>query len=328
MPPMSAWQQRAWTQWGGALAAERLGHALLLAGPTTLGTRELARMLAQRLLCSQPAEAHGPACGNCRGCRLFGAGSHPDFTHVTLQVNEKTDRLRSEISVDQIRSLGQWLSLTAQFGGRQVALIEPAELMRHAAANALLKSLEEPLPGRHLVLVTAHPASLPATIRSRCQRIELRLPPASEARLWMIEQGVETAQLDEALSAAEGDPGLAINYLTQRRLGLRDEVHRDLAALAAAREQPMAVALRWIGDALAERLRFAAEAARDLARWQLSGRPDPALLRAGLTATGDVPKLAVWFDEANRTRALLDAPLRPDLLVTGLLLGWKAALRP
>ena len=77
-------------------------------------------------------------------------------------------RLRSEIVIEQIRELSQKLSLTPQYGRAQVAIVDPADAVNTAACNALLKTLEEPQPGRHLWLVAANPARLPATIRSRC----------------------------------------------------------------------------------------------------------------------------------------------------------------
>lgn len=321
------WHSRAWSQLGGPLAAGRLGHALLLVGQVALGKRELGRALARRLLCTSPEHPAGMACGACRSCHLFEAGTHPDFADVGIELNEKTGKMRSEILVDQIRRLSQWFSLTAQFGGAQIAMIDPADGLRGAAANALLKTLEEPLPGRYLILVTARPASLPATIRSRCQRLELHVPAKIEAVDWLRAQGVEPCLVDDALYAAEGNPGLALAYLNEGRLALRSEVQRDLAALASGRERPISVALRWADGAAAERLRFAAETARDIGRAQWGGRTDGGLASLGLTAAGDFPKLAEWFDEANRTRELLDAPLRADLLLTGLLQKWRPALQ-
>ncbi len=324
---LAPWLQRTWAHLGGPLAAGRLGHALLLTGQAGLGQRDLAHALAQRLICTHPSDASAMACGRCRGCQLFLAGNHPDIRDVGIELNEKTGKLRSEILVEQIRQLGQWFSLTAQFGGAQVAVIEPADMMKGAAANALLKTLEEPLPNRYLVLVTAFSGRLPATIRSRCQRIDVGLPPADEARAWMRAQSVDTGVIDESLQAAEGNPGLALRYVSDQTLALRHEVQRDLAALAAGRERPLAVAMRWSDESAAERLRFAATTARDLARQRFGSIDDPSLARVGLTAVGDFSKLAAWFDEANRVRTLLESPLRADLLLLGLLQHWTAAVR-
>ncbi|MFA5684786.1 MAG: DNA polymerase III subunit delta' [Lysobacteraceae bacterium] len=320
----SPWQQRLWRTLDGARAGGRLGHALLFVGPPQLGKTSLARALAQRLLCSGEPTADGRACGQCRGCRLFASGSHPDFRSVGLETNEKSGKLRSEIVVDQIRDLAQWLLLTSRFGGNQVALIEPADLLGHATANALLKTLEEPLPGRYLLLVSARPARLPATIRSRCQRMNLPLPPATEARDWLLAQGIEPAQADTALAAAGGHPGLARAYLQDGRLALREAVRADLIGLAQQRRTPLAVAMQWAESGPSECVRFAAEFAHDLSRQSAAGG---ASTTSGLTAPDDFSKLAQWFDEANRIRGLLDAPLRLDLLLTALLRQWQAAWR-
>lgn len=345
--PLAPWQQRVWDSIAGALAAGRLGHALLFCGPPRLGKRVLAERLAQALLC-ESRDADQQACGRCRQCAAFlrryqtdppqtrpdgslahpdGHPEHPDVRFVGYIVNAKGDRMRSEIAVEQVRELGAWFALTPRQARAQVALIEPADGLNAAAANALLKTLEEPLPGRFLLLASARPARLPATIRSRCQRIELRLPPAAEARGWLLAQGLDDQRVDAALAAAEGNPGVALAFAGDNSLTLMKQVRSDLAALAGGRERAIAVAVRWADGASAQRLRFAAEFARDLGRARFGGAADPQIDGAGLTAPIDFPKLAAWFDEANRTRELLDAPLRTDLLLTGLLLRWQEALR-
>jgi len=325
---LTAWQQRAFLTPAGALASGRLGHALLVVGPDGIGKRAVARALAQRLLCQSTPTSEGHACGACRGCQLYAAGTHPDLREVGIEFNEKTNKLRSEILAEQIRELARWFALTAQFGAAQVALIEPAEGMRGAAANALLKTLEEPLPGRYLILLSAQPGRLPATIRSRCQRLDVALPSAAEAAVWLQQQGVEVAVATEALSATGGNPGLALAYVREARLPLRRQVMDDLAGLASGRERAITVALRWGDDSLPVRLRFAAELARDVGAASLGAVGAMTQELAGLTACRDFPKLAAWFDEANRTRQLLDAPLRVDLMLTGLLQSWSDAFRP
>src|SRR5690606_39287788 len=101
--------------------------------------------------------------------------------------------------------------------------------MSDAAANALLKTLEEPVPGRYLWLLSANPARLPATIRSRCQRLEFRLPPADEAAAWLRARGHADGVATEALAAARGHPGLADAWLRDGGMSLRREVAADLA---------------------------------------------------------------------------------------------------
>lgn len=335
MTPFAPWQARVYAQAAASLEAGRLGHAQLFCGPARLGKRAVAERLAQRVLCEQPA---GPEpCGACRSCRLFaqrhqrdpvelrpdgepahpfGHPAHPDATFVGLVTNEKSKekKMRTEIVIDQIRELSAHLALTPQFGRAQVAILDPADAINTSASNALLKTLEEPVPGRYLWLVTSQPARLPATIRSRCQRIEFRLPPADEARAWLLAQGHAAKDADEALRAAQGHPGLADDWLRHGGLELRRAVASDLQSVARGEATPLEVASRWASAGDAEvRLRHAA----DLALERTRGLTDPQAARS----------LATWFDRANRSRDLLRTTVRADLVLMELLTAWRATAR-
>lgn len=302
--PLAPWQQRAFEHAVRTLAEGRLGHALLICGPARLGKRAVAARLAAHLL-----GAHEP-----RAAHLIEAGTHPDFHVVELLPNREGTKLRTEIVIEQIRDLSEKLSLTPQYGGAQVAIVDPADALNASAANALLKTLEEPQPGRYLWLLAANPARLPATIRSRCQRLELRLPPRDEALAWLQAQG-HARGADEALEAARGHPGLADAWLRDGGMQLRHEVAADLGKLARGELAPVEAAQRWTADEHASlRLRHAA----DLALGEASGLTDPARIR----------KLARWFDAANRTRDLLRTTVRADLAVAELLLSWHGTDAP
>lgn len=307
----ASWQQRVYDQAVTALDAGRLAHGLLFCGPAQLGKRAVAERLAQRLLCQKPL-AEGEPCGQCRSCHLLAAGTHPDYQFVSFIPNKEGTRLRTEIVIEQIRQLSQQLALTPQYGGAQVAILEPAEAINNAACNALLKTLEEPVPGRYLWLVSSHPTRLPATIRSRCQRYEFRLPQADEALAWLRSRGHSEAAAREALDAARGHPGMAHEWLENDGLKLRRDVAADMARLARGEAGTVETAQRWVGDEdAALRLRHAA----DLALAEAAGLTDPVRTRS----------LAAWFDQANRTRDLLRTTVRADLAVTELLLAWRAA---
>jgi DNA polymerase-3 subunit delta' len=328
------WQQRTYAQAVEALVAGRLAHGLLFSGPAGLGQREVAERLAQRVLCLSPRG--DDACGACRSCSLFqsrsqsdpvetrpdgslalpyGRPGHPDALFIGFAMNEKTGKPRQELSIEQVRTLSSQLALTPQYGESRVALLDPADSLNTAASNALLKTLEEPQPGRYLWLIAADPTRLPATIRSRCQKLEFRLPPRDEALAWLHAQGHAKAAAGEALDSARGHPGLAAQWLAEGSLDLRREVAEDLRALSQGRASAAAIAQRWnAGDALPLRLRFAADLALDAA-----GRlTDPARTR----------RLAAWFAAANRTRELLRTTVRADLAVAELLLGWPAGGQP
>ena len=332
MTAFTPWQARAYAQVASTLESGRLGHALLFHGPAMLGKREVVERLAQRALCEQPSGLE--PCGACRSCRLFaqrhqrepvetrpdgrlahphGHATHPDATFIGHVFNERSKKMRAEITIEQIRDLSSQLALTPQYGRAQVAIVDPADAINTSAANALLKTLEEPVPGRYLWLVTAHPSRLPATIRSRCQRVEFHLPPAVEARAWLLSQGHSASDVDDALRAAEGHPGLADAWLREGGLDVRRRVAADLQAIARGTATPQEVAAAWADGQADLRLRFAADLAVERAR--------------GLTAPQATRSLATWFDKANRSRDLLRTTVRADLVLMELLTAWRATAR-
>jgi DNA polymerase III subunit delta' len=332
--PLAPWQRRLYEQLVASLDSGTLGHALLFCGEPRLGKRALAELLAQRVLCTGHRGQPDP-CGECRGCRLYRARSqrepleqrpggslahpdghpaHPDAVFVGYAWSDKSPpRQLTQVTVDQVRALSDRLGRTPQYGDALVALVEPADALNESAANALLKTLEEPVPGRYLWLVTSHPSRLPATIRSRCQRLEMRMPPADEALAWLAARRHPAREASEALAAARGHPGLADDWLREGGLAVRREVARDLDALQRGAEDPVAVALRWMaGDGAGPRLFHAADIARDHAAESLT---DPTRGR----------RLASWFDAANRARELLRTTVRADLVLVEVLLGWRNA---
>ena len=317
------WQHDVYARLERSLREGRLAHALLFAGPARMGKAEVAQALAARLLCQSPRD-DGLACGECRACHFLAAGTHPDFQHITFEPAEKGDKLRSELVVDQIRRLGEWFSKTPRFGGAQVVVVEPAEALNVAAANALLKTLEEPAGHRYLLLVTSRPGRLPATIRSRCQRLEFALPTREVAKAWLVARGHRPEAAGEALDAARGQPGLADAWLAQGGLALRAQVQAELDAVGRGKASPIETAQRWLADEHGEqRLRFAADLALDGAAMALGARTAP---RDALVVKADVAAVAAWFDALNLMRAQLPAPLRHDLILAGLLRDWRTML--
>ena len=304
---LQPWLAEPWRQLAGALVRGRLHHGLLFAAPAGYGKRSLATALAAAALCEQRRE-DGHACGRCRGCVLFAAGSHPDFTRVTFELRDD-GKLRSEITIDQMRALSQRLALSSQFGGLQLALVDPADRLNVSAANALLKTLEEPAR---------------ATIRSRCQRIDVRAPTRDEALAWLRAERVDAAAAAAALDASLGNPGLARDWSTDDTLLLRKACAEDLAALALGRRTAADVAEAWAADRPQERLWFAAVLARDEAQ-AIAGGGAGTL---GLTAREEIPKLVAWFGRANQARGLLTTTVRADLVLLELLRAWSPGDRP
>ncbi len=329
LPPLTPWLQRVYTQFCTAQAAGSLGHATLFSGPEYIGKRLLLEHLAYRVLCLAPS-AHGDACGQCKSCHLFaaraqmdpvevrpngalahpwGRSTHPDLQFLGHEINQKTGKPRSEIVIEQIRSLTESMGLTSQLGGAQIVIVEPADAVNWHAWNAILKTLEEPQPGRYLWLASANMARLPATIRSRCQRVEIRLPAQAEALSWLQQQGHSASVAAEALQAARGHPGLADRWAQGDGLQLRRDVLADAQNLLRGQTTPMDVAQRWVADSRAdERLWHLAEYALQAA--------------SGLTDAVAIRRLAERFDAANRARDLLRTTVRADLTVMDALHTW------
>ena len=310
------WLASSWNVLAAGLASGEVHHALLFAGPRGYGKRALADAFAAAALCVQRG-ADGRACGRCRSCLLVAAGSHPDLARVTLELRDD-GRPRSEIAVDQIRALAARLALASQFGGWQIAIVDPADAMNASAANALLKTLEEPASSTVIALVADDPSRLPPTIRSRCRRIDVPVPTHAQALEWLRAQGIAADVAEATLAASMDNPGQAREWIGEGALALRAECAADLAALSGARTGAAAIAERWAADRPGLRLWFAAVLAREEARALGAGRSGAL----GLTRRAEIPKLAAWFGRALRARGLLSTTLRADLVLLDLLRGW------
>jgi DNA polymerase-3 subunit delta' len=301
--PLPSWCRAQWNVLAARAANGTLPHALLLCGPQGLGKRALTEAFVRARLCESPR--NGNACGSCKNCKLLAAGTHPDRMLVTLEVNEKTGKLRKEIVVDQIRNLSSRLAMASQLGGWQIAVIDPADAMNAASQNALLKTLEEPSESSLIMLVADQPWDLSATIRSRCQRLDFAVPSHDEALAWLSARGVESAE--SVLAAAGGNPGQAWLLAEQGGMHRRQEVARDLLALAAGRAHAREVGKTWAGDEPGQRLDQAAR----LLEGALQARAKGGKARFDPGWNDEV--LAERFASANRLRSLLNGPLRADL---------------
>jgi DNA polymerase-3 subunit delta' len=304
---------------------ERVPHALLFHGPAGVGKLALAERFAQLLLCETPGQGSEP-CGACDGCRWFLGGNHPDVRYVepeaiarraAIEDEAEEDRAKAakpstEIKVEQVRALAAFVNLGSHRAGRRVAILHPAEDMNSHAANSLLKNLEEPPPGAVFLLVSHHPARLPATVRSRCVPVAVPLPEPGAARAWLEAQGVREA--GRWLAFAGGAPRLALEYAGGERGAA---LERLLEALKAADAAVLAaVNEREDLELLAEILQ---KLALDRALVSVTGRGKYLPQTAG---TGGTPDSRAWLKFARdmgRNRALARHPLNVKLFVTDLL---------
>lgn len=195
MPAPYPWQSQIWTRLLGMRT--RLPHSALLAGSKGIGKRAIAQAWAQSLLCESPMQ-DGDACGHCEACHWMAAGTHPDFMYLTLQEKETKEgeiKIAKEIVVDQAREAVEFVHLSTYRAGRRVVLIQPAEALNNAAANALLKVLEEPPINTLFILLSHQPRQLLPTILSRCHKLDMGLPNSADMQSWLAQHKLDSHAL-------------------------------------------------------------------------------------------------------------------------------------
>lgn len=251
------WQKDLWEFLLARYQKKQLPQALLLEGNKGIGKMSFAKAFAKLLLCQAhfknadnydknpsaiPAEnlfITTTPCEKCHSCRLFKAGTHPDFNHLFREGTSQT------IKIDQIRSLNEKAFKTAHCKGYRVSIIEAAHTMNQAASNAFLKTLEEPPPYVIFILVTDNLYGLSATIRSRCERVRCTKPDHDSAMQW-LEKQCHTAnkmRLELLLQLAQGAPLEAKTLLDD--LSWRDSLIQDFSEVLLKNTNPLGLSEKY-----------------------------------------------------------------------------------
>ena len=319
MPPYP-WQQSQWDSFVTLLEQERLAHALLIAGPEGLGGLTLARAMGQFLLCKAPIGS--VACGKCKDCLLLESETHPDFFSV------QPEGTSSAIKVDQIRQVTEFMSKTAQQGGRKVILLAPAEAMNINAANALLKSLEEPTAQTFLLVVSPEPSRLLATIRSRCAKLTLTAPADKEAVEWLTQVGL--ADSGHLLADAGGQPLKVQQWFEEDFVTHRTRLGQELQELAEGHKSPLSVAKAWLEhepiQVLDSMLLWVQNAVKQQQAASSQDTPGPEGGIIELLQGVPSQLLFRYWERLTQTKKELLSQSNPnlELLLDELLLGWVA----
>jgi DNA polymerase-3 subunit delta' len=317
------WHEEARTKLETAVVGGRLPHALLLHGPDGVGKERFAAVIAAGLVCRRRRDGLMP-CGECPECVLSRAGSHPDLHWLRRLEDKKT------IGVDQVRDVAEQLGMTSLRSGRRIAIVVPAHVMTANAQNALLKTLEEPAPGTLIVLVTSRPSGLLATLRSRCQRVEIARPPAEQALLWL--QAELAASPEPGLLELAGGAPLKAAGLAPHAGLLEAQMPALLEELLAGRAEVTRVAADLLGDGLPARLDwletwFARALRRRLlpgaTRLTIPGGPLLQRLAAEVTISGAFRIV----DRLRESRRLLEGSAAAQLVIESLLIELKSASR-
>jgi DNA polymerase-3 subunit delta' len=308
------------------------GHALLVHGPSGVGQFELAQSLAAAWLCEEPTPAG--ACGHCVSCRLIAARTHPDLRvlvpealRVTLGWDDDAEAARDgegkkakpsrELKVEAVRELIVWAHSTSSRGRGKVAVLYPAHAMNAVAANALLKTLEEPPAGMRLVLATFDPELLLPTLRSRCQRWALQAPLREEALRWLAAQGIDPPEV--LLDAAGGRP-LDAQAMAQDGLSAAGWLALP-AAVAKGDARPLS---GWGVPRVVDALQKLCHDAMSLA----SGGAARFFPRAPFPPALDFAALAAWSKSLNRVARHDEHPWNAGLLIESLVLEGSRAWVP
>ena len=341
-----SWLEPAWAK----LLAQRaqLHHALLIHGPAGIGKSAFATELARALLCESTLP-DGGACGRCSACGWFEQGNHPDFR---LLAPAAADEAREgeggsgdeparkpagkgaakpsrDIRIDQVRALERFTEVGGHRGGTKVVLIDPADALNTAAANALLKTLEEPSGATRFVLVSGRPDVLPATVRSRCRSLGLPMPAAEAAAAWLAaDAGVDLAQARAWLAAAGGAPLRARRFADPAQAAIHRLIVETLAGIPETGIVQAADALADIEPAMwtATLQTWVIDLQRVCAGAEpryFPDRVDRLRVLARRTGLAALDRLAARLDRAARA---VGHPLNPRLMIEDALLDVRAAL--
>jgi DNA polymerase-3 subunit delta' len=330
------WLRESWLQLQQLRAC--LPHAILFYGPEGIGKTGFVEMFAQSLLCEN-AQADGHACGACASCGWFSQYNHPDYRRVRPEIfdggeaaedgdseEKKTARagkvFSKEIRIDQIRALADFMNVSTHRSGMRVVVLYPAEALNAAAANALLKTLEEPPPNTMFLLIGNRLDRLLPTVLSRCRKFALALPSRAASLAWLRQQNIEDA--DVWLAEQGGAPLAALDASQSDSHAVMDEFLRalshpgiDIALKTAERLQKIPLVdlvgwqQRWLYDVFALQsggaIRYYPRYSEELGA--LSGRIEATAIAAALKA-------------ANARRAIADHPLSARLFVEEMLLEY------
>ncbi|PKM13160.1 MAG: DNA polymerase III subunit delta' [Gammaproteobacteria bacterium HGW-Gammaproteobacteria-3] len=319
------WQRQDWRQLAAYIARQRVPQALLLTGNKGLGIEVLAHQFALALLCSEPL-SDGLGCGHCHSCQLIKAHTHPDLMHIT------PDEPGKAITIGKIRDSLVKLSLKPQYDNYRVVIINPADQLNTAAANAFLKFLEEPGERTVLLLLTDRPGKLPATIRSRCQKLAVASPDEKVVIQWLQAQNI-TDDAEVLLRLAQGAPLQVLEYAQNDTLPLRQKCFEQWQAVADHQLHPVMVAEEWCKHSPSLLLFWVVGWVTDLVKC-IYRTPRPGLHNPDLfhflqnRAQGlELKLLYSLYDVVVLNRSRLDTQLNKQLMFEEVLIHWSTLNR-
>ncbi|MEM7400924.1 MAG: DNA polymerase III subunit delta' [Pseudomonadota bacterium] len=323
------WQEEIWQHAVRYVKDQRLAHAVLISGPKAIGKLEFCLQFIKRLNCTNPSK-DGYACGKCKDCHLFNAKTHPDVR--ILNVDEGEEQKKSEqIKIDDIRELNQFMTLSRQQGKYKIVCINTAENMNINAANALLKTLEEPPENSILLLVSHHADALLPTIKSRCQNWKHHIPSEALSLKWLNDQE-EYAHWDSMLKVAGGR---TLHALALKRSGLgenRAKFYQDVEQFLVGKAKVTKVSVKHQDESLEQLVMWQQSWCADLIRCHYDKQPitleNPDIRRSlhSLVGRVDLHLLFRFMDKLIELRRFSSAPLNKRLFIEDMLIRCQEVL--
>ncbi len=321
MQTVLPWQDELWEILRQGIAQRRIPHAMLFHGIKGIGKKLLAKRFAQSLLCETRSD-NGFACDQCHSCHLFKVKTHPDFFSLAPEADAKI------ISIGQLRQLMSTLTLTPQFGGYRVVIIDRSECMNTAAANAFLKTLEEPPANTLIILISDRIEMIPATILSRCQKTFFPIPDVDLAKIWLMSQAVKNDDLDVLLAVSQGAPLQALFLGKNEQLASRLKLFEAFGQLTRGQIDPLEMADICSDDPIEQVITWLMTWVIDLTR--LGGSlQHPSLFNPDLKSTLqvlrknlDLKGMFIFYDLLLESKQQYESQVNKQLMLEGLFIRW------
>ncbi len=328
------WQHDNWQRALRFLSDGRLAHAVLLSGPASVGKLEFCLSFIQRLNCTSPTR-DDYSCGGCKDCLLFLARTHPDIRILNVDedagLDKKLSNKTEQIKVDDIREINQFMTLSRQQGGYKVVCLNYAETMNNNAANALLKTLEEPPQNSIIFLITHRADALLPTIKSRCQTWKFNLPSDEQSLSWLNQQKTQE-NWPTLLKVAGNRPLLALELDASGLDEDRASFYQDLGHFLLGKSSVTKISSKHQDEQLERLVVWQQAWCADLARCHYDDQPvtleNPDIRRSlhSLVGRVDLHSLFRYMDKLTELRRFSSAPLNKRLFIEDMLIRCQEIL--
>jgi len=234
------WQMDTWQSIHQLREQNQLPHALLFTGQKGIGKVQFSQSLAHSLVCKNKETSHLP-CGVCSPCKLFLSGNSPSIKEIYPEEAGK------QIKIDTIRDLVNSLVLATNEGSFNIVIIHPADAMNTASANALLKTLEEPIARTLIILISDRPHLLLPTIKSRCRNIRFLSPEDKIAIEWLSSKSTGSTNIASILKENASAPLTALQAINEDWNEQLDPIFKDFTDLMNGGVEPIGISQKWSG---------------------------------------------------------------------------------